>query len=90
MVSRVGEITGGHGADLILDPIGGKGFGRNFAMLAPLGMVISYGRLEGPPDPDFLSAMRAHSGKSPAVHFVLEALSPSAKHVKLGIVSSRS
>jgi hypothetical protein len=49
----------------LLDPIGGKGFGRNFAMLAPLGMVIFYGRLDGPPDPDFVSAMRAHSGKSP-------------------------
>jgi NADPH:quinone reductase len=69
VVSRVDEITGGRGADLIVDPIGGEGFGRNFAMLAPLGMVISYGRLDGPPDPDFVSAMRAHSGKSPAVRF---------------------
>jgi NADPH2:quinone reductase len=69
VVARVAEITSGRGVDLILDPIGGKGFGRNFAMLAPLGMVISYGRLDGPPDPDFLSAMRAHSGKSPAVRF---------------------
>jgi NADPH2:quinone reductase len=69
MVARVAEITGGRGVDLILDPIGGKGFGRNFAMLAPLGMVISYGRLDGPPDPDFSSAMRAASSKSPAVRF---------------------
>jgi NADPH2:quinone reductase len=69
VVSRVGEITGGHGADLILDPIGGKGFGQNFAMLAPLGTVISFGRLDGPPDPDFMSAMRTRSGKSPAVRF---------------------
>ena len=69
VVARVREITGGRGADLILDPIGGKSFGRNFAMLAPLGMVISYGRLDGPPDPDFLSAMRANSAKSPAVRF---------------------
>jgi NADPH:quinone reductase-like Zn-dependent oxidoreductase len=38
----VRELTGGRGADLILDPIGGKGFGRNFDMLAPLGMVVSY------------------------------------------------
>jgi hypothetical protein len=38
-------------------------------MLAPLGMVVSYGRLDGPPDPDTLSAMRANSGKSPAVRF---------------------
>jgi NADPH:quinone reductase len=38
-------------------------------VLAPLGMVISYGRLDGPPDPEFLSAMRDNSGKSPAVRF---------------------
>jgi NADPH2:quinone reductase len=66
---RVRELTGGRGADLILDPIGGKGFGANFAMLAPLGMVVSYGRLDGPPDPEFLSAMRAHGAASPAVRF---------------------
>jgi NADPH:quinone reductase len=68
-VARVREITRGHGVDLILDPIGGKGFGRNFAMLAPLGMVVSYGRLDGPPDPDFVTAMRAASANSPAVRF---------------------
>ena len=39
VVARVLRSTGGRGVDLILDPIGGKGFGRNFAMLAPLGMV---------------------------------------------------
>ena len=51
IVARVLEATQGRGADLILDPIGGKGFGRNFAMLAPLGLVVSYGRLAGPPTP---------------------------------------
>ena len=69
VVARVAEITGGRSVDLILDPIGGKGFGRNFKMLAPLGMVVSYGRLDGSPDPDLLSAMRAQSSKSPAVRF---------------------
>jgi len=69
LVVRMLEVTQGRGADLILDAIGGKGFGRNFSMLAPLGMVVSYGRLDGPPDPDMLSAMRANSGKSPAVRF---------------------
>jgi hypothetical protein len=38
-------------------------------MLAPLGMVVSYGRLDGPPDADLLTAMRANSAKSPAVRF---------------------
>src|SRR5260370_997374 len=38
-------------------------------MLAPLGLVISYGRLDGPPNPDFVKAMREHHAKSPAVRF---------------------
>jgi NADPH:quinone reductase len=66
---RVGELTNGRGCDLILDPIGGKSFSRNFAIVAPLGTVISYGRLDGPPDADLLTAMRASSAKSPAVRF---------------------
>ena len=69
VVARVLEVTQGRGSDLILDPIGGKGFGRNFAMLAPLGMVVSYGRLDGPPDADLLTAMRANSAQSPALRF---------------------
>jgi NADPH:quinone reductase len=68
-VARVHEITRGRGVDLILDPIGGKGFGHNFAMLAPLGMVVSYGRLDGPLDAEFVTAMRAASANSPAVRF---------------------
>jgi len=69
VAARVREATQGRGADLILDAIGGKGFARNFAMLAPLGLVISYGRLDGPPDPAFFAAMREHNSVSPAVRF---------------------
>src|SRR4051812_34363614 len=69
IVALVREATSGEGADLILDPIGGKGFGRNFAMLAPLGLVVSYGRLDGPPDPGFVQAMRENHETSPAVRF---------------------
>jgi NADPH:quinone reductase len=67
VVADVMRSTGGRGVDLILDPIGGKGFGRNFAMVAPLGMVISYGRLDGPPEADLLVSMRANSSASPAL-----------------------
>ena len=67
IVAEVMRSTGGRGVDLILDSVGGKGFGRNFTMLAPLGMVISYGRLAGPPEPDLLDAMRANSSSSPAL-----------------------
>jgi NADPH:quinone reductase len=69
VVARVQKITEGRGVDLILDPIGGRGFARNFAMLAPLGMVVSYGRLDGPPDMGALEAMRANSAASPALRF---------------------
>lgn len=69
VVRRVMHSTGGRGVDLILDPIGGKGFGRNFTMLAPLGMVISYGRLDGPLEVDLVSAMRANASASPALRF---------------------
>ena len=67
VVACVMRGTGGRGVDLILDSIGGKGFGRNFTMLAALGMVISYGRLEGPPEADLVTAMRANSAASPAL-----------------------
>jgi NADPH:quinone reductase len=69
VVAQVRAATEGRGVDLILDPVGGTGFGRNFAMLAPLGLVISYGRLAGPPDPAFIAAMREHHAVSPAVRF---------------------
>ena len=69
VVARVREATDGRGADLILDAVGGTGFARNFAMLAPLGLVVSYGRLDGPPDPAFVTAMREHHSVSPAVRF---------------------
>jgi NADPH2:quinone reductase len=69
VVARVREATRGSGADLVLDPIGGNAFARNFAMLAPLGVVVSYGRLDGPPDGDLLAAMRAAHGASPGLRF---------------------
>src|SRR3954471_9816368 len=69
VVARLRESTSGEGADLILDPIGGKDFGRNFAMLAPLRLVISYARHDGPPGPGFVQAMREYHEVSPAVRF---------------------
>lgn len=42
-VSQVKEITGGRGADVILDPIGGENMKRSYAALAPLGRLVNYG-----------------------------------------------
>ena len=63
---RIWAATEGKGVDLILDPVGGPRFARLFAHLAPLGLVILYGSLDGWPGPEVLPAMR-RSGGSPAL-----------------------
>jgi synaptic vesicle membrane protein VAT-1 len=42
-VQEVRRLTGGRGADVILDPIGGRSFRTSYALLAPLGRLIVYG-----------------------------------------------
>ena len=44
---RVGEITGGRGVDIIVDPVGGPSIPGNLALLAPCGMLVVYGGLGG-------------------------------------------
>jgi NADPH2:quinone reductase len=61
---RVRELTGGKGVDLILDSIGGAGFVAHFERLAPFGLVVSYGQLDGHPTGDVLGAMRKRMGES--------------------------
>lgn len=39
----VRRLTNGRGADVILDPLGGKSFATSYALLAPLGRLIIYG-----------------------------------------------
>lgn len=41
--ARVRELTGGRGVDLVLDPIGGKNWKKNYRLLAPLGRLLVYG-----------------------------------------------
>jgi NADPH2:quinone reductase len=58
--------TGGRGVDLILDPVGGSRFPQFFDYLAPLGLVVLFGFLDGWP-PDVVAPMRKHFGKSVAM-----------------------
>jgi len=69
VAARVAAITGGVGVDLILDSVGGPGFARNFAMLGPFGLVVSYGKLGGPIDDTVFTALDQGPGyfKSAAV-----------------------
>jgi NADPH2:quinone reductase len=64
VTQRLSELTGGKGVDLILDSIGGTGFVDHFDRLAPFGLVVSYGQLDGHPSGDVLGALRRRMGDS--------------------------
>jgi NADPH2:quinone reductase len=67
VAERVMTLTGGRGADLLFDHVAGKGFADGLKMLAPLGMLVSYGLLGGMPGSDLFAEMRNNLDKSPAV-----------------------
>jgi NADPH2:quinone reductase len=67
VVDRVLALTGGDGADVILDHIVGPNFTDNLKMLAPLGMIVSFNALGGFPEKDLFRELRAHLPRSPAV-----------------------
>jgi len=69
ILAEIHALTEGAGVDLILDPVGGPEFGRNFSFLAPLGLVINYGLLQGPPHPSYAQAMHARFGDSVGMRF---------------------
>lgn len=67
---RVAEITGGRGADLVLDGLGGKGLTQKFAMVGAFGMVVSYGHLQGKADDNVIATLGGrHIEASGALRF---------------------
>jgi synaptic vesicle membrane protein VAT-1 len=42
-VARIGEITGGRGVDLVLDPRGGDDWRKGYSLLRPAGMLVAFG-----------------------------------------------
>jgi NADPH2:quinone reductase len=67
VIERVREITNGRGADIVFDHLAGAALPGRVKMLAPLGMLVSYGLINGMPDADLFAAMRGHLEASPAV-----------------------
>lgn len=49
--AEVMKLTGGRGAELILDAVGKPTFQKGLACLAPMGHLVLYGRAGGAPDP---------------------------------------
>ena len=45
--AKVMELTGGAGADIVFDAVGGAAFEQSLAMLAPRGQLVSYGQAAG-------------------------------------------
>jgi len=69
-VARVADITAGKGADLVLDGVGGRDFAQKFPMVGAFGMIVSYGRLQGPPDENLVANLGGtYFEASPAVRF---------------------
>lgn len=50
-VARVQEITGGKGARIVFDPVGGKGLEQLAAAASPSGIIFEYGALASEPTP---------------------------------------
>jgi NADPH2:quinone reductase len=48
---RVRDLTGGAGADVILDGVGADTFEASLASLAPFGRLVAFGQSSGPPPP---------------------------------------
>ena len=65
--SLVAAATDGAGVDLILDAVAGPRFPELFDHLAPLGLIVLYGALDGPAPADLMAAMRRRPGASPAL-----------------------
>ncbi|WP_327067265.1 zinc-dependent alcohol dehydrogenase family protein [Kitasatospora sp. NBC_01250] len=51
LLGRVGEITGGRGAELVFDPVAGPGLATIAQAVAPGGLLIVYGWLDSRPTP---------------------------------------
>jgi NADPH2:quinone reductase len=49
LTDRVRALTGGAGADVILEPVGGEVFNRSLAALAPSGRLATFGQASGQP-----------------------------------------
>lgn len=67
LAARIAALTGGSGVDLFIDPVAGEDFAGHLDLLAPVGMLVMYGLIEGwPPDAVF-RAQRERMARAPAV-----------------------
>ncbi len=63
LAERVMEITGGRGADVVFDGIGGSNLARSFAALAVRGHIVSYGQASGAIEPYDVASLASKSAR---------------------------
>jgi NADPH2:quinone reductase len=63
-VARVRELSGGRGADLVLDSVAGPHFARSFEMTAAGGTVVLFGHAAGDPPPAAILESFLRSGRN--------------------------
>jgi NADPH:quinone reductase len=80
------RLTGGRGADLILDAVGKPTFEAGLKCLAPFGHLLLYGRAGGPPDP--LNVFRLFEKSAKVSGFVLPVVSRMPDVMRTGIEKS--
>ena len=69
IVDQVMEATGGRGVDLIQTIAGGTGMLRLFDCLDRFGMLVLYGRVDGPPQGDIAAAVERKPMRSLAYRY---------------------
>ena len=69
IVEQVHQLTGGRGVDLILTIAGGKSMVSLFDCLDRFGMLMLYGRMEGPPQGDIAAAVEKAPVRSLAYRY---------------------
>ena len=74
VAEEVRRATSGRGVDLLLDPVGGPGTSRNFELLAPFGMLVLFGELDGPPEANVHEALKRGARSLAMRHFTMHTL----------------
>lgn len=69
VVEQVLKLTNGRGVDLVLDCVGGSYLIKYFDALERFGMVLLYGRIDGPPTGDFYEAIQKKPWRSGAFRY---------------------
>ena len=82
VTAEVRRLTNGRGADVVLDPIGGRSFADSYRLLAPLGRLVMYGVSSIAPGRAAQLVARAHDARADAGVQAAVADEPQSRRVR--------